>query len=140
MAAAKSATQRAPVRRWPPAEKRRLVELTLRPGASVGAIAREHGLNPTSLSHWRGLYRAGNLEVEQSASTPRIDPPATNATFLPVRLVRAVRKPQHESHANPRAHRNSVVELVLASGASLRIESDAIDAALVCALVVELRR
>jgi hypothetical protein len=36
MAAAKAAKQRAPRRHWPLAEKRRIVELTLRAGVSVG--------------------------------------------------------------------------------------------------------
>jgi transposase-like protein len=143
MAAAKPAKQRAPRRHWPPAEKRRLVERTLRSGVSVGAIAREHGVHPTSLSHWKALYRAGKLDAQsqsQSASTPRIDTPAASATFLPVSLVRAVRKPQRATRPTARACGSSVVQLVLASGATLRIEIDALDAALVCALVAELRR
>jgi hypothetical protein len=40
MAAAKAPKQSAPRRRWPAAEMRRIVELTLRAGASIGAIAR----------------------------------------------------------------------------------------------------
>jgi transposase-like protein len=136
--------QSAPRRRWPPAEKRRLVELTLRSGVSVGAIAREHGVHPTSLSHWKTLYRAGKLDAQaqsQSASTPRIDSPAASATFLPVSLVRTVRRPQQPAtRLSARARGSSVVQLVLASGATLRIETDALDAVLVCALVAELRR
>ena len=139
--AAKAPKQSAPRRHWPPAEKRRLVELTLRSGVSVGAIAREHGVHPTSLSHWKTLYRTGKLEAQaQLASTPRIDTPAASATFLPVSLVRAVRKPQPATRPTARACGSSVVQLVLASGATLRIETDALDAALVCALVAELRR
>jgi transposase-like protein len=62
MAATKAPTQRAPRRHWPPAEKRRIVELTLRAGVSVRAIAREHGVHPTSLHHWTALYRSIVLE------------------------------------------------------------------------------
>jgi transposase-like protein len=142
MAAAKPAKQRAPRRHWPLAEKRRLVELTLRAGVSVRAIAVEHGVHPTSLSHWKALYRAGKLEAPVQ-SAPRVHAPAASATFLPVSLVRAARRPQQAQPAkrpDACACSSSVVQLVLASGASLRIETDAVDAALVCALVAELRR
>jgi transposase-like protein len=50
MAATKVLQQHAPRRQWPLAEKRRIVELTLRAGVPVRAIAREQGVRPTSLS------------------------------------------------------------------------------------------
>jgi transposase-like protein len=53
MAATPAPKQRAPRRSWPSAEKRRIVELTLREGASLLAIAREHGVHPNSLGHGR---------------------------------------------------------------------------------------
>jgi len=138
--AARAPKQRAPRRRWPPAEKRRLVELTLRPGSSLGAIAREHGVYPNSLRQWKALYVAGKLEAQrQSANSPDIDAPAASATFLPVSLIRPVPK-QPATRPVARACGRSVVQLVLASGASLSIETDAIDAAFVCALLAELRR
>jgi transposase-like protein len=139
MAAAKTPKERAPRRHWPVAEKRRIVELTLRAGASVGAIAREHGVHPTSLSHWKALYRAGKLDAQAHAA-PRVAAPAASATFVPVSLVRAVRRPQPAAHPVAAACGRSVVQLVLGSGATLRIETGALDAALVCALVAELRR
>jgi transposase-like protein len=139
MAATESPTQRAPRRRWPPAEKRRIVELTLRAGASLGAIAREHGVHPTSLNHWKALYRAGKLDP-QVKSTPRVPGPAASAKFVPVNVLPAVRWPQPATHPDAAASRSSIVQLVLASGATLRIETGALDAALVCALVAELQR
>jgi transposase-like protein len=138
MAATESPTQRAPRRRWPPAEKRRIVELTLRAGASLGAIAREHGVHPTSLNHWKALYRAGKLDA-QVKSTPRVPDPAASAKFVPVNVLPAVRRLQAATH-DAAASRSGIVQLVLASGATLRIESGALDAALVCALVAELQR
>jgi transposase-like protein len=137
---ARAPKQRAPRRRWPSAEKRRLVELTLRPGSSVAAIARDHGVYPNSLRQWKALYLAGKLEAQpQSTNSPGTDPPAAGTTFLPVSLIRAVPK-QPATRLVARACGSSVVELVLVSGASLRIETDAIDAAFVCALLAELRR
>jgi transposase-like protein len=64
MAARKAPEQRAPRRRWPLAEKRRIVELTLGEGASLLAVAREHGVHPNSLGRWKALYRAGKLDAQ----------------------------------------------------------------------------
>lgn len=43
------------------AEKRRLVEETLVPGASVARVARAHGVNANQVFGWRRLYLAGRL-------------------------------------------------------------------------------
>ena len=43
------------------AEKRRIVEETLAPGASVARIARAHGVNANQVFGWRRLYLAGRL-------------------------------------------------------------------------------
>jgi transposase len=42
-------------------EKRRIVELTLQPGASVALIARQHAVNANQVFKWRALYRRGLL-------------------------------------------------------------------------------
>lgn len=42
-------------------EKRRIVELTLQPGASVARIARQQAVNANQVFKWRGLYRRGLL-------------------------------------------------------------------------------
>ena len=52
----------APVRqRRSIAEKRRIVEETLAPGASVARVARAHGVNANQVFGWRRLYLAGRL-------------------------------------------------------------------------------
>jgi len=43
-------------------EKQRVVEETLRPGASVARVARAHGINANQAFTWRRLYRQGLLE------------------------------------------------------------------------------
>jgi transposase-like protein len=139
MAAAPAPKQRAPRRSWPPAEKRRIVELTLREGASLPAIAREHGVHPNSLSQWKALYRSGKLGTPVKP-TARIAGPAASATFVPVSVVPEVRRLQPVTRSDATAGRSSVLQLVLASGATLRIETAALDPALVCALVAELQR
>lgn len=64
------------------AEKRRIVEETLLPSASVAKVARAHGVNANQVFGWRRLYRAGRLgdrkpamkllpvRVSESKSTP----------------------------------------------------------------------
>ena len=137
MAASHASNQRTPRRRLPLSERRRIVELTLREGASIRAIAREHGVNRNSLYQWRALYRAGKLTA-QSPSRARAC--ASSATFLPVTIAPAVRPTRSSALYGPGACGNSVVQLMLGSGATLRIETGALDAGLICALVAELRR
>jgi transposase len=43
------------------AERRRIVEETLEPGASVARVARAHGVNANQVFKWRKLYREGRL-------------------------------------------------------------------------------
>ena len=45
-------------RRWSAAERRRLVTVTLAPGANVSAIAREAGVHPSQLWSWWRQMRA----------------------------------------------------------------------------------
>ena len=139
MAATESPTQRVPRSRWPAAEKRRIVELTQRPGASVPGIAREHNVNPNCLYRWMRLYRARKLDA-QVKSAPRVASLGASARFVPVNVVRAVRSPQPAAQPDAAGTRSGIVQLVLASGATLRIETGALDTALVCAIVAELRR
>ena len=42
-------------------EKRRIVEATLVPGASVARVARMHCVNANQVFYWRKLYQAGRL-------------------------------------------------------------------------------
>jgi len=49
------------------AEKRRIVEETLTPGASGAKVARAHGVNANQVFGWRRLYRAGRLGEPRAA-------------------------------------------------------------------------
>lgn len=64
------------------AEKRRIVEETLVPGASVSIVARRHDVNANLVFGWRKLYHAGLLTT----------PAPTAAVLVPVRVKRAVRQ------------------------------------------------
>jgi len=51
-------------------ERRRIVEETLKPGASVAGIARSHGVNANQVYHWRKLYGEGRLDVAPAELLP----------------------------------------------------------------------
>jgi len=63
-------------RRWPVEQKRRIVEATFVPGASIAQVAREHGVNANQLHSWRRLYQTGRFEAH-----------SPTATLLPVRMI-----------------------------------------------------
>jgi transposase len=121
MVRSKAATQRAPRRRLSVESKRGIVELTLRPGASVAAVARDHSISRHTLAQWRERYRLGTLGR------------AASATLLPVTIMAS-------DQASPATQtRSSRVEVVFRNGMTMRIESPTIDAAMVCALVAQLK-
>ena len=143
MAATKAPRERAPHRHWSMAEKRRIVELALRPGASLVAIAREHDVNPNNLYRWKRIYRAGQLDApryQPVKSALRVAGSASSAAFVPVNVVRPARRPQVPARPDESASGGSVVQVVFATGATLRLETRALDAAFVCALVAQLQR
>jgi transposase len=49
-----------------PEEKRRIVEATLVPGASIARVARENGVNANQVFQWRYEYRKGAAWAKQS--------------------------------------------------------------------------
>jgi transposase len=58
-------------KRWSVEEKRRIVELTLLPGASVARVAQAHGVNANQVFLWRRAYRNGEmLPADSTALLP----------------------------------------------------------------------
>jgi len=55
-------------KRWPVAEKRRIVELTLEAGASVAQVAQAEGVNANQVFQWRRAYHNGELRVGSSTA------------------------------------------------------------------------
>ena len=68
--ATRTPARRGPYRHHRPEFKRAVVEETLRPGASVALIARQHGINANQVFHWRKLHREGLLGDASSAMVP----------------------------------------------------------------------
>src|SRR5258707_15760125 len=66
-----------PRRRWPEATKRKIVQQTFEPGASVAIVARRHELNANVVFAWRRLYRAGEFG----------EPTEGGADLIPVKVI-----------------------------------------------------
>jgi transposase len=58
-------------------EKRRIVEATMVPGASIARVARTYEVNANQLFHWRKLYKQGLLQA----------PGTTRPKLLPVHIA-----------------------------------------------------
>jgi transposase len=69
-------------------EKRRIVEETLKPGASVARVALAHEVNANQLFSWRRLYLQGQLK------------PRENAGLLAVRVMREARETARANHGS----------------------------------------
>ena len=77
--------------------KRDLVERSLRTGASVSALAQEHGINANLLFNWRRLHlQAQNLDTV-------VAPAAPVPTLLPVTVQHEVQPPAAQPHQPPLA-------------------------------------
>jgi transposase-like protein len=76
-------TERRPRRFRSVAEKRRIVDLTLEPGASVALVARAHRVNANQVFKWRRAFDRGELvePVALPPTTRSIKPPALSSLF-----------------------------------------------------------
>jgi transposase len=107
-------------------ERRRIVEETLVPGASVAAVARAHGINDNQVFAWRKLYRTGLLGSISSTSASEAN--MSSVRLLPVAVTDCAKDKKPSSvavSAQSGAHCEAVVaqgsiELTLSS-AQVRI-------------------
>jgi transposase len=60
--------------------KQELVERSLRPGASVAAIAQEHGINANLLFNWRRLHLRGHDASAVATAAPTLLPVTVQAS------------------------------------------------------------
>ena len=89
-------------RRWTTAQKRRIVEESFWPGASVSEVARRHEVHPNQLHGWRKDSRLGSLPIVASppgsfvpvelagVGQPALPPPAIVAETTPPLLIEVV--------------------------------------------------
>ncbi|MGC1417194.1 MAG: transposase [Candidatus Acidiferrum sp.] len=76
----RAVVKREPRRRRSVAEKRRIVEETLEPDASVARVARTHGVNANQVFHWRRQYRQGLLGEGHAEAVNLLPVHVTGAT------------------------------------------------------------
>jgi transposase len=73
-------------RRWTTAQKRRIVEESFAPGASVSEVARRHEVHPNQLHGWRKDARLGIVAGPQGNFVPveiaGVDQPALPASAI----------------------------------------------------------
>jgi transposase len=107
-----------PRRRRPLEEKRKIVEETLEPGASVAIVARRYELNANVIFGWRRLYRAGRLGGSPEAS------------LIPVKVIAPDPAPgATKTHPRGLTSGNSI-EVLLADGTQVRVSGELADEAL----------
>jgi transposase len=112
-------------RRWTPAEKRRIVEESLAPYASVIEVARQHDVHPNLLTVWRRQARTGSLGA---VKVPRQE---SEVEFAAVSVA-----PEQPAWT-ARAGTGGTIEIAFASGVQLRI-TGAVDPATLTAAVAAL--
>ena len=105
-------------------EKLRIVEEASRPGASVAAVARQHGLNANLVFGWRRLHRRGLLEGQRHAP-PLLPVQITSPTLTPTqRASRAVTKARSVVKA-PAPISVSCIEIVLGDAKRILLHGEA---------------
>lgn len=99
-------------------KKRRIVEETHEPGASVAVVARRHGVNANQVFGWRQLYRRGLLEVTSAHSAPSMLPvKVTTPTLLPTKQS----APRVVPTEAPRRMAADSIEIELGDGRCIRV-------------------
>ena len=93
-------------------ERRRIVEETLKPGASVALVARANGVNANQVFKWRRQYQKGRLEIDAPT------------TLVPVKISDAVSPLPRPSRHKSKARKSGIIDIDLGH-ARVRIEGTA---------------
>ena len=129
-------------RSWSRDEKRRIVDETFRPGASVADVARRHGVNANLVFNWRkASWATGGPSASTEPSTVAPVRGDDAADFVPIGMfaraedeepaVIARASPQPPASASSRgtaarcpamAERVGVIEIELVDGTRLRVD------------------
>jgi transposase len=97
-------------RRWTTAQKRRIVEESFAPGASVSEIARRHEVHPNQLHGWRKDARLGSLPIV----------PGRQGSFAPVEIASVEQPALPAPTTVPDPAPSLVIEVVLRNGRVVR--------------------
>lgn len=106
-------------------EKWRIVEEASRPGASVAAVARKHGLNANLLFGWRRLHRRGLLEGQRH-TPPLLPVQITLPTITPTRRAAAAADATRRGGSRRAAvTAESCIEIVVAGDTRICLHGEA---------------
>ena len=94
---------------WPEELKREIVAATLRPGASVAAVARRYGVNANQVFSWRKRFLVAASEAPPARSEP------AEAGLIPVVLTSEVQDAPEALDER--------IEIELAGGYRVRIDA-----------------
>lgn len=114
----------SPRRRRSVEERRRIVEETLEPGASVARVARRYGVNANQVFGWRKLYESGRLGA----------PIENGLKLLPVSVTE---EPASEISAASSSSNSGVIHIELPGRALVSVEGT-MDAAVIRAVLKSL--
>lgn len=110
-----------PRRKYPLAEKLRILEETRKPGASVADVARAHGVNANVVFGWRHLAKKGLLRA----------PNPESATLLPVKVETPTVVPgTRATAASASDGRGGSIEVEFPGGVRVRVQGTVNTAAL----------
>jgi transposase len=118
-----------PRRRHALSEKRRIVELTFRPGASVSQVAQANGVNANQLFKWRRAFERGELMELVPGST----------ALLPITVSAAWETAMGKSVPHEKQSTSGCIHIEIPGRALIRVESGA-DAALLRSILESLRQ
>jgi transposase len=110
-------------------EKRRIVELTLQPGASVSQVAQVNGVNANQVFKWRRAFERGELAELSSKST----------ALLPVTVSARCEAVTQEPPAEPQPTPCGSIHIEFPGRASISVECGA-DPILLHAILESLRK
>ncbi len=108
-------------------EKLAIVEQATRPGASVAAVAREHGVNANLVFGWLRLHRRGLLQSQRRGkAAPLLPVKITTPTLTPTEPNSGhVVKHRAGSAAPPASPTEAVLEIVLPDGVRVCLHGEA---------------
>jgi transposase len=93
-------------------ERRRIVEESLKPGASVALVARANGVNANQVFKWRTQYRNGGLDIDSPTA------------LVPVTISDAIQSIQPATRRKSKAKKFGIIDIDLGH-ARVRIEGAA---------------
>src|SRR5208282_101997 len=118
-----------PRRRHAVSEKRRMVELTFQPGASVAQVARANGVNANQLFGWRRFFERGEL----------VEPVSGTNALLPVTVSAVCESPIRKTAPQEQPSSSGSIHIEFPGRALISVESGA-DAALLRSILESLRK